>query len=244
LSDEHSSSVARFYDQAAQDWDASHADRHNPVFARQFRAALERLLAPAKGAALAVELGAGTGPYIGIVAPLVARLVCTDISSGMLEVLTQRRDRLGLQNVEVLQQDAAKLDGIAEASADALYSIGIFETVAEPEPVFRAARRALRPGGIFASVTSNGDCPWYAIRKRLEGGERAGHIVRYMTPAEVRDLAAKTGFDVSMVECWGLLPPGINNPLLVRILDIAGAVLGATPLRRYLGVLSFRLVAR
>ena len=237
-------SVSEIYDDAAGEWDAAHADRQNPVFKKQLHESLLALLAPARGGAMAVELGAGTGPYIGIVAPLFARLVCTDISAGMLEVLEARRRKLGLANVESQRTDASALAGIAEGSADAIYSVGLFETVPDPLPVFVAARRALRAGGIFASITSNGSCPWYAARRRVEGGERAGHIVRYLKSAEVRSLAAVTGFDVSLVDCWGLLSPGISKPALVRLLDGLGTALHATVLARYLGVLAFRLVAK
>lgn len=243
MSDERPA-VAKFYDSAAAEWDATHAERQNPLFTRRLHAALAGLLEPARGRELAVELGAGTGPYIQTIAPLVRRLVCTDISAGMLEILEQRRRRLSLANVECLRQDAAALTGLANASADAVYSVGMFETIADPEPVFAAARRVLKPGGVFAGITSNGLCPWYALRRRIEGGERPGHIVRYMTPREVRALAARNRFAVSAIECWGLLPPGISNPAAARVLDWAGIALGATPLARYLGILSFRLDAR
>lgn len=237
-------SVTEVYDDAATDWDAAHADRQNPVFKKQLHESLLTLLEPARGRATAVELGAGTGPYIGIVAPLFQRLVCTDISAGMLEVLELRRQKLGLNSVESQREDATALTGIPDGSVDAIYSVGLFETVPDPLPVFVAARRALRAGGIFAGITSNGSCPWYAVRKHVEGGERAGHIVRYLKADEVRTLAARSRFEVSLVDCWGLLPPGIANPVLVRLLDGLGTALHATVLARYLGVLAFRLIAK
>ncbi len=237
-------SVVEVYDGAAAEWDATHAERQNPVFRKQLHASLVSLLEPARGGRCAVELGAGTGPYMEIVAPLFEKLVCTDISVGMLEVLERRRNTLGLANVSSQREDAATLEGIAAGSADAVYSVGMFETVPDPLPVFVAARRVLRAGGIFANITSNGDCPWYAVRRHVEGKERAGHIVGYLKPADVRALAARADFEVSLVDCWGLLPPGIGNPLLVKLLDGAGRMLHASPLARYLGVLAFRLTAR
>jgi SAM-dependent methyltransferase len=236
--------VASFYDEAASAWDAAHAERQNPLFRRRLHDSLRALLEPARGGALAVEIGAGTGPYIGTVAPMFGRLVCTDISAGMLEVLRARRDRLGLANVEVLRQDAAQLGDLADGSVDAVFSVGMFETLADPAPVFAAARRVLRKGGILAAITSNGSCPWYALRRHLEGGERPGHIVRYLTAGEVRTLAARAGFSVSMLDRWGALPPGIGHRALARTLDALGVLLHATFLARWLGLLAFRLVAK
>jgi ubiquinone/menaquinone biosynthesis C-methylase UbiE len=236
--------VAEFYDDAARQWDATHLERQNPVFRKRLHRSLAALLEPARGGALAIELGAGTGPYLELVAPLFRRLVCTDVSTGMLEVLETRRRQLGLGNVEARCEDAAALTGFADSSADAIYSVGMFETIAEPARVFATARRVLRQGGTFAGITSNGSCPWYPLRRRLEGGERAGQIVHFMTAGEMRRLAAATRFEVSTVDCWGLVPPGLSGALAARILDAIGSALHATPLARFLGVLAFRLTAR
>lgn len=236
--------VAEFYDDAARQWDATHLDRQNPVFRKRLYRSMATLLEPARGGDLGIELGAGTGPYLELAAPLFRRLVCTDVSAGMLEIMESRRRQLGLGNVESRLEDATELAGFADASADAIYSVGLFETIADPERVFVAARRILRAGGVFANITSNGSCPWYTLRWRLEGGERAGHIVHFMTAGEVRTLAAATRFEVSLIDCWGLVPPGLSGTVAARVLDAVGSVLHATPLGRFLGVLAFRLIAR
>jgi ubiquinone/menaquinone biosynthesis C-methylase UbiE len=237
-------SVAAYYDDAARDWDAGHADRQNPVFRQRLHDCVRSLLEPVRGRELAIELGAGTGPYLSIVAPMFRRLVCTDISDGMLGVLEQRRDRLGLSNVYTLRADATELAGIPDRSADAVYSVGMFETVSDPERVFAVARRVLRPNGVFAGITSNGDCPWYRLRRQVEGGERPGQIVRYMTAREVRSFAANAGFQISVIDCWGAVPPGLSNRLLAGALDALGSALHATFLAGRLGLLAFRLVSR
>ena len=241
---EHRPPVAEFYDDAARQWDATHLDRQNPVFRKRLYGSLATLLEPTRGGNLAIELGAGTGPYLELVAPMFRRLVCTDVSAGMLEVLENRRRQLGLGNVESRLEDAAELSGFADGLADAIYSVGMFETIAEPARIFAAARRVLRVGGAFAGITSNGSCPWYPLRQRLEGGERAGHIVRFMTAGEVRAFAIATRFEVEMVDCWGLVPPGLSGTFAARVLDAVGSALHATPLGRFLGVLAFRLIAR
>lgn len=237
-------SVEQFYDEAAAQWDATHLDRQNRLFRKRLQESLAALLEPVRGGGLAIELGAGTGPYLALLAPMFRRLVCTDVSAGMLEVLERRRRALGLENVEARRADAGELAGFDDGEADAVYSVGMFETIADPARVFATAHRVLRPGGVFAGITSNGRCPWYAARRRLERGERAGHIVRFTTSHEVGTLANAAGFEVSLVDAWGLVPPAMPDGLPARVLDAAGVVLHATPLARFLGVLAFRLTAR
>src|SRR5437016_5134959 len=83
--------VADYYEQAAETWDETHgAARHNTHFARQIRAQLGALLAGFAGRPLALELGAGTGPYLETTAPLFGQLIATDVSASMLGVLQRR----------------------------------------------------------------------------------------------------------------------------------------------------------
>src|SRR5262245_50557406 len=108
------SSVAEYYDRAAETWDSTHgAARQNARFARQIRDSLKRLLSPADRSGTALELGAGTGPYVDITAPLFARLIATDLSDGMLAVLARRIVQLRLTNVTLLRQDACDLSEVA-----------------------------------------------------------------------------------------------------------------------------------
>jgi ubiquinone/menaquinone biosynthesis C-methylase UbiE len=96
-----------YYDGVAETWDATHgSESYNPYFGRQLQDRLKLLIAESAGKPLAIELGAGTGPYLNITASLFGKLIATDISGGMLAVLEARVAHLGLSNVVVLQQDA------------------------------------------------------------------------------------------------------------------------------------------
>ena len=105
------SSVADYYDRVASTWDQTHGvARQNPRFARQVRDHLKSLLSRAdRSATTALELGAGTGPYVDVTAPLFARLIATDLSDGMLTVFARRISQLGLTNVALMRQDACDL---------------------------------------------------------------------------------------------------------------------------------------
>jgi len=236
-----SASVVAYYDRVAENWDRTHgAARQNARFARQIRDSLRSLLSCADRSATALELGAGTGPYVDVVAPLFARLLATDLSAGMLTIFARRVARLGLTNVTLLRQDACDLREIATESVNVVYSVGLLETVADVDRLFAESYRVLKPGGFVVGITSNGGCPWYSLRRKLEGGERYGRTGRLATAASLDQVLRRTGFTPPEIAYWGIAPPGMQNRLLVTLLGAAEAAVAVTPLLRRLGVLCFR----
>ena len=246
-SDESSnrSSVAYYYDSVAETWDKSYgAGRLSARFARQLHDHLKLLLANVSGSAQALEVGAGTGPYIAITAPLFDSVIATDLSEGMLAVFARRLRALGLRNVTLMQQDACQLTGIAPESVDVVYSIGLLETIADFDRLFGAIHRVLKPHGIVAAISSNGDCPWYALRQWIEGGERHGRTGTFATATRLSDALSRAGFAPPEIVYWGAAPPALQNRVIGAALAAAEAVIAPTPLARYLGVLSFRASKR
>jgi ubiquinone/menaquinone biosynthesis C-methylase UbiE len=235
------SSAGDYYDRVAETWDQTHGVAcQNPRFARQVRDHLKSLLSRVDRNATALELGAGTGPYVDVTAPLFGRLIATDLSDGMLAVFARRISQLGLTNVALMRQDACNLSEIANESVDVVYSLGLLETIADFDRLFAESYRVLRPGGFVAGITSNGDCPWYSLRKWLEGGERHGRT-GYLATAESLDAKLRhTGFTAPEITYWGAIPPGMQNRLLIASLGAVESVVAATRLARYLGVLCFR----
>ena len=234
-------SVADYYDGVAETWDKSYGiERLSARFASQLRSQLKRLLADAPSGAQALELGAGTGPYIGITAPLFASVIATDLSEGMLAVFARRLRSLGLSNVTLMQQDACELAGIASESIDVVYSIGLLETIADFDRLFAATHRVLKPQGMVAGISSNGDCPWYAAKRWVEGGERHGRTGTLATAERLAAVLSRSGFTPPDVVYWGAAPPGVRNRIIGAALAAAEAVIAPTSLARYLGVLSFR----
>jgi ubiquinone/menaquinone biosynthesis C-methylase UbiE len=234
-------STAEYYDRAAETWDDSHGVAHwNARFVGQIRDRLKMLLSPAERSAIALELGAGTGPYVDVTAPLFARLLATDVSEGMLAVLARRVAQLGLTNVTLLRQDACDLREVAAASVDVVYSTGLLQTITNFERLFAESNRVLRPGGFVAGITSNGDCPWYGLRRKVGGGERHCRTGRLATARSLDETLRRTGFQPPEITYWGAVRPGMQNRHLIALLSAAEAVIAPTPLARYLGALSFR----
>jgi hypothetical protein len=75
-----SASAAAYYDSVAESWDTSHgADRQNQYFAGELRSSLKSLLTG--GGPIALELGAGTGAYVDVTAPLFEKLIMSRLCS-------------------------------------------------------------------------------------------------------------------------------------------------------------------
>ena len=232
--------VADYYDRMAESWDQAHgAGRENARFARQLRGSLKALLLQAPRTGVALELGAGTGPYLEVTAPLFSKLIASDLSAGMLSVLGRRIAKLGLTNVTVLRQDAYDLREIAPGSVDVVYSVGLLEIISDFGRLFAEIHRVLKPDGLVAGITSNGDCAWYRLRAVLQGGERHGRTGYFLNARDLDQFLRNAGFAPPQITYWGAVPPNLQNPVLIGALAGAEAVIRGTPLARHLGVLSF-----
>jgi ubiquinone/menaquinone biosynthesis C-methylase UbiE len=233
--------VAEYYNRAAETWDETHGvGRQNPRFAIQLREKISALLRSEAGKPTALELGAGTGPYLDITAAMFGKLIATDISPAMLSVLVKRATHLGLSNVEARQADAYDLRDIATRSVDIVFSVGLLETVDDFERLFAESHRVLKPGGLIAGITSNGSSPWYRFRRWREGGERHGRTGRLATAHELDAIFRRLGMSAFEVAHWGAVPAGLRSGTIGAALATVEKIITPTPLASYLGVLSFR----
>ena len=167
------------------------------------------------------------------------RLIATDISSGMLAVLKTRIAHLGLANVVVLQQDAYDLRAIESASVDVVYSVGLLETITDFHRLFAEIYRVLKPSGTVAGITSNGNCPWYLLRRVIERGERHGRTGRLATARGLKQVLQQVGFTAPEITYWGAVRPQMRSRLRHYCVAAAEKIIARTSAVRYLGVLSF-----
>jgi ubiquinone/menaquinone biosynthesis C-methylase UbiE len=239
-----STTIADYYDRVAETWDKSHgAERLSPRFARQMHGRLKLLFADIPSGAQALELGAGTGPYIGITAALFGSVIATDLSEGMLAVFARRLRALGLPNVTLMQQDACELTGIAPQSVDVVYSVGLLETIANFDRLFGAFHRVLKPHGIVAGISSRRVplvCREAMDRRRR--APRAHRDSRHGGTTFRRFVALR--FRAAGNRLLGSGPSGSAEPVHRRGARRSRSRRAPTPLARYLGVLSFRASKR
>lgn len=116
------------------------------IFPRARRKAVAALsLAPGM---TVLELGAGTGrnlPYLLDAVGPTGRVIAVDASPGMLAEARELIASRGWSNVEVLQQDAARLE--VEADVDAILFSLSYSAMPDPQLALARGWERLRPGG-------------------------------------------------------------------------------------------------
>ncbi|MDQ2870940.1 MAG: class I SAM-dependent methyltransferase [Acidobacteriota bacterium] len=167
-----------------------------------FRRGVEPFLKPD---AVVVELGCGGGKWSRMLAGR-CRLICTDISSEMLE---GTRAAVGEgKDVEYRKLSGFDFGAIPARSVDFIFSYDVLLHV-EPQVVFSYlldAKRILKPGGVFLLHQINILSPGGQLhfRQQFDQGTwrfgfadpgRHGHIY-YSAPEVVRAMASMAGFDV------------------------------------------------
>jgi phosphatidylethanolamine/phosphatidyl-N-methylethanolamine N-methyltransferase len=92
-----------------------------------------------------LEVGVGTG-INAVLYPRDCTVTGIDLSSSMLEKAHERIARKGVQNVRLLEMDAADLK-FADDSFDIVYAPYVISVVPDPVAVTREMHRVCRPGG-------------------------------------------------------------------------------------------------
>jgi phosphatidylethanolamine/phosphatidyl-N-methylethanolamine N-methyltransferase len=92
-----------------------------------------------------LEVGVGTGINLSLY-PRNCSVTGIDFTASMLEIARERVERKGIQNVRLLQMDAADMK-IADNSFDIVYAPYVISVVPDPVKVAQEMRRVCRPGG-------------------------------------------------------------------------------------------------
>lgn len=177
--------IKGLYDQYASSFDHHLVGVLGYRTPRQLLEALQPLL-PAATALHIVDLGCGTGLFGALLKPLAQRLVGVDISDGMLERAraTGHYDELARAEL-VAWLDASTARFHLVAACDVLIYLGGLDAL------FRAVRRVLQPGGVFAFSVEAGE----GDRFELRATRRYAHSRTYL-----QRLAAEHGFRVAVLE--------------------------------------------
>ena len=92
-----------------------------------------------------LEVGVGTGINLSLY-PQHCSVTGIDFSGSMLEIARERSARKQMQNVRLLQMDAADLK-FADDAFDIVYAPYLISVVPDPIKVAQEMRRVCRPGG-------------------------------------------------------------------------------------------------
>ncbi len=170
------------YDRLAADYACNRAV--HPEVLRQLIA----VAAPRPGSRL-LEVGCGSGNYIGALGPLGCTCWGLDPSQEMLARARQRAPAAAL-----VRGRAEELP-FAAASLDLVFSVDVIHHVAGRAEAFREAYRVLRPGGMVCTAT---DSEWIIRHRRPLAvyfpETVAVDLARYPRLAELARLMAQAGF--------------------------------------------------
>jgi ubiquinone/menaquinone biosynthesis C-methylase UbiE len=149
----------RYHDVAATTYDAKWGIDFGETGQSQVLGKVRKLLAEEVDAGFAsvLEVGAGTGYFsLNLMrSGAIAELTCTDISTGMVEVLNANAERLGLDNVRAIRADGESLP-FPDNSFDLVLGHAVLHHLPDLDQAFAEFRRVLRPGGriLFAGEPS------------------------------------------------------------------------------------------
>jgi ubiquinone/menaquinone biosynthesis C-methylase UbiE len=138
-----STSNARF-DALAQNYDQPHAVLRADAVAAAIRRQVD--LSPEMDV---LDFGAGTGLVALALQPYIRGIAAVDSSQGMLDMLRQKTESQGIENVTPVLCD--RVEGcLPDSSFDLIYSAMTMHHILEVRDTLRAFHRMLRPGGILA----------------------------------------------------------------------------------------------
>jgi ubiquinone/menaquinone biosynthesis C-methylase UbiE len=170
--------AAAYFAAQAANWDRIRA-MHAPD--AQVEAAIRDLVGDAPIPAL-LDLGAGTGRMLELLAPRAARAVGVDLSPAMLNLARARIDEKGLRNVQLRQGDVYA-PPVERAAYDLVVIHQVLHFLDEPGRALAEAARLLRPGGRlivvdFAAHEEEALREHFAHRRLGFGGEEVAALMK------------------------------------------------------------------
>jgi len=202
-----SPNVARFWDRIA------------PKYAKQpvrdpaaYGAKLARLRSLVQPDDRVLEVGCGTGSTALSLAPYVAEVTATDVSSGMIAIAEDKRQNALIPNIHFVTMDAAT--ELTSAPYDVTMAFSLLHLVDDLPCTLQSLYKQTRPGGLFISKTvCLAEANW-AVRLFVRALTRTGWAPRVtvLSGAQVRGAIANAGFQVLEVQHFGA---NTLNPFIV-----------------------------
>jgi SAM-dependent methyltransferase len=124
-----------------------------------------------------VDVGAGDGALVELLAPRATTLVCVDPTPAMVGAGKARVAALGLNNTTWHQAPGEALP-LADASADSVLFLQSLQYIPKPAAALAEARRVLAPGGRLLVVT--------LVQHDHAEADRYGHRHRGFAEADLR----------------------------------------------------------
>jgi ubiquinone/menaquinone biosynthesis C-methylase UbiE len=158
---------------------------------------LERTRGLLKPADTVLEIGCGTGSTALRLAPSVARMVGTDVSSEMISIAREKATAEGCQNLQFTVAAASHGRG-ADQSYDAVLAFNVLHLIADRPATFANIRRLLKPDGLLISKTPCLAEMTALIRLAVPVMQRIGKApyVSFFSGSEIEVEIAAAGFTI------------------------------------------------
>jgi len=234
-------------------------DLNNPILQWMRKAVHNIYLKNFTSGSRLLELNAGTGIDAVYLSKHGMKILATDISPKMLEVLELKIKKESLQDkIQVLEKPFDRICEIDEDNFNGVISnFGGLNCSPEFSKLSHDLHKKLRPGGKFIAVIINKFCPWEifyyllkfdkktSLRRFAKGGLDAnlnGETIRtfYFTPKEFA-MYFKNEFVIEKIYSHGLYTPppylsGVYNklkPVVKVLMKIDEIIKGVYPLNRF-----------
>jgi len=190
---------ARFWDRIARRY-ANDTIKDMPGYERT----LERTRQFLSPSSTVLEIGCGTGTTALRLAPSVARIVASDISSEMISIAREKAAAQGCGNAVF---ELARADGShgPESTYDAVLAFNLLHLIAGRQSTLANISRQLKPGGLFISKTPCLSEMNPLIRIAVPVMRLAGKapVVSFFTAKEIEAEIAGAGFTITARERHG-----------------------------------------
>lgn len=180
-----------------------------------------------------LDLGCGTGSYLGVAADVARHAAGLDFSRSMLTVAA---DRSRGWHADLVQADASALP-FRDQSFDLVFSYAALYYVPDLERALLDVARVLRPGGVAALELGNSRS-LNSLVSDVQHRHAGWAQPQYLSYADLKAVVARTGLRVVEWRCFQVLPMvgvprrlALLAPLLVMAwkrvlaLDVSGRML-------------------
>ena len=179
------------WDAKASFWDALHGYDGNLFHKTLVGPSAERLLGIKPGERV-LDVACGNGQMARRLTELGAQVVATDFSAALIEKAKARTPDSTIDYRVIDATDEVELLSLGVSSFDAVVCNMALQDIAEIDPLFRAIKRLLRPGGRFVFTTTH---PCFNLDSTIFGQERfevEGKIIYQLSLKQTEDLVPST----------------------------------------------------
>ncbi len=179
-----------------------------------YNASLDRTRSYLKPTDVALELGCGTGGTARILAPHVAHITATDISSEMIRIARERATAEGTENAEfeVADLEANLPNG---GPYDVVMAHNLIHLLPDPSAAMHQVTDLVKPGGLFITKTpclakAELGWKWRLMLMALPVMQILGKApqVTFFSARDLDQMISDAGFTIIETGSYPVTPPG------------------------------------